>query len=50
VIEKAPNEKDVEDLFKTAWAAKSQWAKKFTCALLYIFVLQNKEVTNARSI
>lgn len=38
VIEEAPNEKNVEDLFKKAWAAKRQWAKKLTSALLYIFV------------
>ncbi|MDM8539140.1 hypothetical protein QUF70_20495 [Desulfobacterales bacterium HSG17] len=26
-VDKEPSEKDVEDLFQTAWAAKKQWAK-----------------------
>ena len=28
VVDEAPIEKDVEDLFKKAWEAKRQWAKK----------------------
>jgi len=28
VVDEAPTEKDVEDLFKKAWGAKRQWAKR----------------------
>lgn len=28
VVDETPQEKDVEDLFKKAWEAKSQWPKK----------------------
>jgi hypothetical protein len=28
VVDEAPHEKDVEALFKNAWEAKSQWAKR----------------------
>lgn len=28
VVDEAPTKKDVEDLFKKAWVAKRQWAKK----------------------
>ncbi|MEA1969889.1 MAG: hypothetical protein U9N77_16940 [Thermodesulfobacteriota bacterium] len=28
VVDEAPDQKDVEDLFRTAWGAKNQWAEK----------------------
>ena len=28
VVDEAPHEKDVKDLFKKAWEAKNQWAKR----------------------
>ncbi|MEA2039504.1 MAG: hypothetical protein U9N82_06685 [Thermodesulfobacteriota bacterium] len=28
VVDEAPQEKDVEDLFEKAWGAKNQWAEK----------------------
>jgi len=32
VVDEAPYEKDVEELFKKAWEAKRQWAKKLIVA------------------
>ncbi len=28
VVDEAPQEKDIEDLFQTAWASKNEWAER----------------------
>jgi len=28
VVDEAPNEKDIEDLFQTAWSSKKEWAER----------------------